>query len=145
MRYHRQQSVVGDALAGSVPYFTHLLTPADPGLSPYGRATAELLQTLLGAYSASAAYTGWIYRDPTLGLVGTGSLPSVQTSPGVYESAFRLAGAIDPRQAFWDSTVGVQPTPQPTDQQPTAASDGVNVVEYEPLLSRLLSPGPRYA
>lgn len=67
----------------------------EPLLTPAGQTNKNVLGVLYGGAPAA-----------TYNLAETA--PHVQTSPGVYESAFRLAGRADPRQAKWDAMVGRQ-------------------------------------
>lgn len=92
----------------SRPYFDIFLDDRyEPILSNWGSSYAAQLRQRLGAAPA-ATYQGGILNVPGLGRVGVGSLPHVRTSPGVYESSYRLAGVEDPRQAKWDAMLGIQ-------------------------------------
>lgn len=64
------------------PQFAGMLTPEG--------AVGQELSALLGANAPAATYN----FDPR---TGQGRLPHVQTSLGVFESAFRVAGMADPR------------------------------------------------
>lgn len=73
------------------PFFKRFTDPRFMGLlSPHGLTVANELAMLSGAGTPSAIYN---FNPRT----GEGRLPHVQTSPGVYESAFRVAGLADPR------------------------------------------------
>lgn len=71
-------------IIGQSPYFNLLTDPSlSRGLSGQGKMAADILQYIMGTVSAprvSSAYPA-----------------HVQTSPGVYESAYRVAGQPDPR------------------------------------------------
>jgi len=91
---------------GRQPRFSIFTDPsfAESGLftsNPFGQGlqnNASLIQNLL-APAPAVTFRGNL-------------LPSVQTSPGVFESPFVLAGVPDPRQAKWDAMVGREPRPQ---------------------------------
>lgn len=73
------------------PFFKRFTDPRFMGLlSPQGETVANEISMLSGAGAPAAIYN---FNPRT----GEGRLPHVQTSPGVYESAFRVAGLADPR------------------------------------------------
>lgn len=73
------------------PFFQRFTDPRFAALlSPQGETVAQEIAMLSGAGTPSAIYN---FNPRT----GEGRLPHVQTSLGVYESAFRVAGLPDPR------------------------------------------------